>query len=73
MRIARFNGGRIGIVIGDTIRDVTAAADVDPAEWPPVGMVRVIAHFSGLRNKLAAADVPRLTSPRRRTPRVAVP
>jgi 2-keto-4-pentenoate hydratase/2-oxohepta-3-ene-1,7-dioic acid hydratase in catechol pathway len=55
MRIARFNGGRIGIVIGDTIRDVTAAADVDPAEWPPVGMVRVIAHFSGLRNKLAAA------------------
>ena len=55
MRIARFNGGRIGIVIGDTIRDVTAAADVDPAEWPPVGMVRVIAHFSGLRDKLAAA------------------
>jgi 2-keto-4-pentenoate hydratase/2-oxohepta-3-ene-1,7-dioic acid hydratase in catechol pathway len=55
MKIARFNGGRIGIVTGDTIRDVTAAAGVDPAEWPPVGMVRVIAHFSELRDKLAAA------------------
>jgi 2-keto-4-pentenoate hydratase/2-oxohepta-3-ene-1,7-dioic acid hydratase in catechol pathway len=55
MRIARFNGGRIGIVMGDTVRDVTAAAGVDPAEWPPVGMVRVIAHFSGLRDTLAAA------------------
>jgi 2-keto-4-pentenoate hydratase/2-oxohepta-3-ene-1,7-dioic acid hydratase in catechol pathway len=54
MRIARFDGGRIGIVIGDTIRDVTAAAGVDPAEWPPVGMVRVIANFPELRDKLAA-------------------
>ena len=32
MKIARFNGGRIGIVVGDTIRDVTAAAGIDPAE-----------------------------------------
>ncbi len=55
MRIARFNGGRIGIVIGDTIRDVTAAAEVEPAEWPPVGMVRVIANFSKLGDQLAAA------------------
>jgi hypothetical protein len=54
MRIARFNGGRIGIVIGDSVRDVTAAAGVDPAEWPPVGMVRVIANFSKLGDKLAA-------------------
>ena len=55
MRIARFNGGRIGIVIDDTIRDVTAVAGIDPAEWPPVGMVRVIANFSRLGDKLAAA------------------
>jgi hypothetical protein len=32
MKIARFDGGRIGIVVGDTIRDVTATAGVDPAE-----------------------------------------
>ena len=55
MKIARFNGGRIGIVVGDTIRDVTAAAGIDPAEWPPVGPVRLIANFASLRDKLAAA------------------
>jgi 2-keto-4-pentenoate hydratase/2-oxohepta-3-ene-1,7-dioic acid hydratase in catechol pathway len=55
MKIARFNGGRIGIVIGDTIRDVTVAAGIDPAEWPPVGPVRLIADFAALRDKLAAA------------------
>jgi 2-keto-4-pentenoate hydratase/2-oxohepta-3-ene-1,7-dioic acid hydratase in catechol pathway len=55
MKIARFNGGRIGIVVGDTIRDVTVAAGIDPAEWPPVGPVRLIADFAALRDKLAAA------------------
>ena len=55
MKIARFNGGRIGIVVVDTIRDVTAAAGIDPAEWPPVGPVRLIANFATLRDKLAAA------------------
>jgi len=55
MKIARFNGGRIGIVIGDTIRDVTVAAGIDPAEWPPVGPVRLIADFAALHHKLAAA------------------
>jgi len=55
MKIARFNGGRIGIVVVDTIRDVTAAAGIDPAEWPPVGPVRLIANFPVLRDKLAAA------------------
>jgi 2-keto-4-pentenoate hydratase/2-oxohepta-3-ene-1,7-dioic acid hydratase in catechol pathway len=55
MKIARFNGGRIGIVVGDTIRDVTVAAGIDPAEWPPVGPVRLIADFVALRDKLAAA------------------
>jgi 2-keto-4-pentenoate hydratase/2-oxohepta-3-ene-1,7-dioic acid hydratase in catechol pathway len=55
MKIARYNGGRIGIVVGDTVRDVTAAAGVDPAEWPPVGPLRLIANFAALRDKLAAA------------------
>jgi 2-keto-4-pentenoate hydratase/2-oxohepta-3-ene-1,7-dioic acid hydratase in catechol pathway len=55
MKIARFNGGRIGIVVDDTIRDVTMAAGVDPAEWPPVGPLRLIANFPALREPLAAA------------------
>jgi 2-keto-4-pentenoate hydratase/2-oxohepta-3-ene-1,7-dioic acid hydratase in catechol pathway len=55
MKIARFNGGRIGVVVGDTIRDVTSAAGIDPAEWPPVGPLRLIANFATLRDKLAVA------------------
>jgi len=49
MKIARFNGGRIGVVIGDRIHDVSEACGVDPAEWPPMGMITTIAAFDELR------------------------
>ena len=55
MKIARFNGGKIGIVTGDRIVDVTAICGVDTAEWPPVGMNRVIKNFATLRPKIEAA------------------
>jgi hypothetical protein len=55
MKIARFDGGRIGIVIDGTLRDVTQAAGVDPAEWPPVGPLRLIANFASLRDRLMRA------------------
>lgn len=55
MKIARFDGGRIGVVVDDTIVDVTGAAGVDPHEWPPMGMVRVIAGFADLRPAFEAA------------------
>lgn len=55
MKIARFDGGRIGVVSGDQIVDVTSICSVDPAEWPPVGIVRVIAGFDALRPQLEAA------------------
>jgi 2-keto-4-pentenoate hydratase/2-oxohepta-3-ene-1,7-dioic acid hydratase in catechol pathway len=55
MKIARFNGGRIGIVSDGTIRDVTAAAKVDPAEWPPVAPLRLIRDFPMLRQSLMTA------------------
>lgn len=55
MRIARFNGGKIGVVIDQTLRDVTAAAGIDPSEWPPVGPVRLIAEFEDRRNLLLDA------------------
>jgi 2-keto-4-pentenoate hydratase/2-oxohepta-3-ene-1,7-dioic acid hydratase in catechol pathway len=72
MKIARFDGGRIGIVIDGTLRDVTQAAGVDPAEWPPVGPLRLIANFAVLRDKLvraaeAAAPI-RLADARLETP-----
>jgi 2-keto-4-pentenoate hydratase/2-oxohepta-3-ene-1,7-dioic acid hydratase in catechol pathway len=55
VKIARFDGGRIGVVTGETITDVTEAVGVDTAEWPPVGIVRVIANFAALRPKIEAA------------------
>ena len=55
MKIARFNGDRIGVIEGDRIVDVSAACGIEPAEWPPVGIARMIASFSELRPKIEAA------------------
>jgi 2-keto-4-pentenoate hydratase/2-oxohepta-3-ene-1,7-dioic acid hydratase in catechol pathway len=54
MRIARFDGGRIGVVRGERIVDVTDAAGVDPAAWPPVGINRLIASFPARRAAIEA-------------------
>jgi 2-keto-4-pentenoate hydratase/2-oxohepta-3-ene-1,7-dioic acid hydratase in catechol pathway len=61
MKIARFNGGRIGLVEGELVRDVTAAAGVDPGAFPPVGPVQLIADFDARRAAMlrAAEDAPR--------------
>jgi 2-keto-4-pentenoate hydratase/2-oxohepta-3-ene-1,7-dioic acid hydratase in catechol pathway len=53
MKIVRFNGGRIGVVNGHDITDVTSRVGVDVAEWPPVGMTRVIADFSNHKGALS--------------------
>jgi 2-keto-4-pentenoate hydratase/2-oxohepta-3-ene-1,7-dioic acid hydratase in catechol pathway len=45
MKIFRFNGGRIGITVGNTSYDVTEALGIDTAFWPPVQMVQLIADF----------------------------
>ena len=55
MKLARFNGGRVGVVGEGHVVDVTAAAGVDPAEWPPMGMVRLIADFERARAALTRA------------------
>lgn len=55
MKITRFDGGRIGVVKDDKIYDVSAACGVDPGEWPPVGIVRVIGSWDSLRPKIEAA------------------
>jgi 2-keto-4-pentenoate hydratase/2-oxohepta-3-ene-1,7-dioic acid hydratase in catechol pathway len=55
VRIARFDGGRIGVVVGEDIVDVSAAAGVTPGEWPPVGPVRLIRDFDALRPAIEAA------------------
>lgn len=51
----RFNGGRIGIESNGNVCDVTEIAGVDTQEWPPVGIVRLIAGFEGKRHLLEKA------------------
>lgn len=55
MKLARFNGGRIGVVDNEKIRDITGVAGIDPDQWPPVGMVRLIADFDALRARIEAS------------------
>jgi 2-keto-4-pentenoate hydratase/2-oxohepta-3-ene-1,7-dioic acid hydratase in catechol pathway len=52
LKIASFDQGRIGVVEGDTITDVSDVVSYDPASWPPTGMLRLIASFSDLRLKI---------------------
>ena len=54
MRIARFDADRIGVVIEDSIVDVTDIAGVSE-EWPPVGPNRLIADFDRYRDAFADA------------------
>src|SRR5579871_6638619 len=53
MKIARFDGDRVGLVEGENILDVTEAIGASPGEWPPVAMNRLIAGFPEYRRKLA--------------------
>jgi len=55
MRLVRFNEGRIGVLQGETVHDVSAAVGLDLAAWPPVGMIQLIRNFAALRPKLEQA------------------
>ncbi|WP_028219440.1 fumarylacetoacetate hydrolase family protein [Paraburkholderia oxyphila] len=45
MKLVSFNNGRLGVVHGDVVVDITELGGVDPAFWPPVGMVKIIEAF----------------------------
>jgi 2-keto-4-pentenoate hydratase/2-oxohepta-3-ene-1,7-dioic acid hydratase in catechol pathway len=53
MKIANFDRGRIGIVEGDFIADVSHAVGYDPVSWPPTGMLRFIASFDHIKPQLS--------------------
>jgi len=55
MRLARFDGGRIGVGDSEGVVDVTALCGVSPDAWPPVGPLQVIRDFDRMRPTLAAA------------------
>jgi 2-keto-4-pentenoate hydratase/2-oxohepta-3-ene-1,7-dioic acid hydratase in catechol pathway len=46
MKIASFNGGRIGLVVDGGLIDVSDLVDATPDIWPPVNAVRLIAGFA---------------------------
>ena len=55
MKLARYDGGKIGMIVGDRIIDVSDLVDNDPDQWPPVAMNRLIAHFAQFRRVLEVA------------------
>ena len=63
MKIARFDEGRIGVVVDEAhLVDITPLLGQDPAAWPPVGPVQLIARFAEWRPRIEAAlpALPRL-------------
>ena len=62
MRLCRFNNDKLGLIEGETVRDVTVALDVIPSvRWPlPMGD-RVVAHLSQLQDRInkIAANAPK--------------
>ena len=46
MKLVTFDKGRIGIVDGERVIDVSDLAGAVPGAWPPVGMVRLIAEWA---------------------------
>ena len=56
MKIARFDEGRIGVVLGDDLVDVTDVLGIDPGEWPAVGANRLIRDFAQHADAIAEAS-----------------
>jgi 2-keto-4-pentenoate hydratase/2-oxohepta-3-ene-1,7-dioic acid hydratase in catechol pathway len=62
MKLVRFDGGRVGLVEGSHVIDLTQREGIDPNAWPPVSMVQLIARHAAEPAALAR-DLDRL--PRR--------
>lgn len=56
MKIARYNEGRIGVVVdAEHLVDVTELVGADATAWPPVASLRLIADFERLRPRIEEA------------------
>ena len=62
MKLVRFNGGHVGLVEGIHVIDITQREGIDPAAWPPVSTVQIIARYAHKPQALAAKldSLPRL-------------
>jgi len=52
MKIASFDQGRIGLIEGDSIIDVSDIIGHEPVAWPPTGMLRFIASFDRIKPQI---------------------
>jgi 2-keto-4-pentenoate hydratase/2-oxohepta-3-ene-1,7-dioic acid hydratase in catechol pathway len=55
MKLVRYDGGRIGILLDDIVHDATVAMGLDPSTWPPVAMLQLIKNFDVLLPKVSTA------------------
>lgn len=55
MRLVVYDDGKVGVLRGDTVVDVSDLVGAGGAEWPPVFMLRAIAGFDRLRPRLEEA------------------
>lgn len=56
MKLARFNEGRLGVVVDDRhLADISDLAGIDTAQWPPVGPTAFISRFDALKPAIAEA------------------
>ena len=60
MKLASFDGGRVGYIEGDRLVDVTTLV-IEPGDrWPPVAMVQLIARFDELEPAMLNGKNPRI-------------
>jgi 2-keto-4-pentenoate hydratase/2-oxohepta-3-ene-1,7-dioic acid hydratase in catechol pathway len=55
MKLVRFDGGRIGLLLDGKVYDATNVVGANPNVWPPTDMVRLIANYDSLRPRLDQA------------------
>jgi 2-keto-4-pentenoate hydratase/2-oxohepta-3-ene-1,7-dioic acid hydratase in catechol pathway len=63
MKLASFDHGRIGVVQGDQIIDISDLVPAPPGFWPPIAMVQLIADFQTLKPRIEEAARKRQSVP----------
>ena len=56
MRLARFNGGKTGLITDQGVVDVSDIAGRSDGTWPDMAMLRCVAEFDALRDALTKAE-----------------
>jgi 2-keto-4-pentenoate hydratase/2-oxohepta-3-ene-1,7-dioic acid hydratase in catechol pathway len=63
VKLASFDHGRLGVVAGDRLTDISDLVALPAGFWPPVGMVKLIADFDALKPRIEDAVRTRTSIP----------